>query len=200
MANPKPKALYIYIVAEQFRSAAILSDYIPHIAARMPVLRQAIEGVGLSLPTLYLPTAYMVCRALSLELYFKCLMRIVGKQFGREHDLEKLFHLLSKRTQKKIKTYWQEGSARVVSDVENNYANSGRPVPKVDFDFVLKVSKGAFTQLRYIYEGVGQDTGWLGDQIADSARRVILEMRPGWITMVQKFPDHSISHTHPPHS
>jgi hypothetical protein len=81
---PNAKAINLFIVAEQFRVAGKLASLIPTLAATdLPTFAFARD-----LPNM--PTACMVCMAFSLELYFKCLIRMGRKRFAREHDLEKL--------------------------------------------------------------------------------------------------------------
>jgi hypothetical protein len=74
MKNARP--LDIFIVAEQFRFSGKLATLIPHhpFFQMIPQLEFARDQ--------NLPTAAMVCSAFSLELYFKCLIRIGRKSFG----------------------------------------------------------------------------------------------------------------------
>lgn len=140
---PKAKPLDIFIVAEQFRFASKLATLVPHHPAlRIPALAFAHDT--------NLPTASMVCSAFSLELYFKCLIRMGRKSFGREHDLAKLFALIGRRNRTKIKNYWIDHSERVRSYIERTYKDDGQPAPNVDFDFVLSASKDAFVVMRYV--------------------------------------------------
>jgi hypothetical protein len=110
-----------------------------------------------------------------------CLRTLFQKSFGREHDLAKLFRLIGRRNRAIIRQYWRDNSANVRSYIEREYQISGRPVPKVDFDFVLSASKDAFVVMRYIYEsGIKTDTGWLADAIVEAARQAILDKHPDW--------------------
>ncbi len=128
----------------------------------------------------------MVCSAFSLELYFKCLIRLGRKSFGREHDLAKLFALIGRQSRAKIKKYWNNHSETVRSYVERAYESDA---PKVDFDFVLSASKDAFVTMRYIYErGIEQNKGWLADTIVEGARKTILDKHPEWENARQTSP------------
>jgi HEPN domain-containing protein len=180
---PGPKPLPIFVLAEQFRYAGALAIEIPRLAnvLQIPQLGEA--------RALYLPTAYMVNNAFALELYFKCLIRIGRKPYGKEHDLRKLFGLIGRRSQANIKRYWRERAAEHAQiSLEKIYSDSGEPVPKVDFTFCLNISRDAFTTMRYLYEGVRPDKGWAGDGIVESARQVILDKYPHWIRMRQVAP------------
>src|SRR6516164_930635 len=111
---PKAKPVDIFIVAEQFRFTGKLATLIPHHPVfRIPQLAFAHDQ--------NLPTASMVCAAFSLELYFKCLIRIGRKSFGKEHDLLKLFALVGRRNRAKIKKYWNANAAIVRSYVERTF-------------------------------------------------------------------------------
>jgi hypothetical protein len=183
--SKQPRAVDIFVVAEQFRAAARLAVVIPAMATAVPTLQEAAS--------LFLPTASMVCSALSLELYFKCLIRMGRKSYVHGHDLYKLFYLIGKPTQARIKQCWQANSAQVTADINRMYAGSGRPVPKATFDFVLSASKDAFTVMRYGYQGIPSDQGWLADTVVECARNAILERNPNWERMRQIFPSPSIS-------
>ena len=177
--RPKAKALDIFIVAEQFRFAGKLATLVPHHPSlRIPALAFAHDQ--------NLPTASMVCSAFSLELYFKCLIRLGRKSFGREDDLAKLFALIGRQSRAKIKKYWNNHSETVRSYVERAYESDA---PKVDFDFVLTASKDAFVTMRYIYErGIEPNKGWLTDTIVEGARNTILDKHPEWENARQTSP------------
>src|SRR5271165_471689 len=166
---PKPRALHIFIVAEQFRFASKLATLIPLIGVNNSALAFASDQ--------RLQTASTVCSAFSLELYLKCIIRMECKFYGRKHDLSKLFALIGRRNRKKIKDYWFDHSERVRTYIERTYKDDGEPVPNVDFDFVLSASKDAFVEMRYIYE-----------QIVEGARLVILEKHPEWENARQTSP------------
>ncbi|HET9848693.1 MAG TPA: hypothetical protein VFR68_09085 [Candidatus Dormibacteraeota bacterium] len=188
-----PKAVDVFLVAEQFRTAAAFAINIPVIAWSIPV-PELYDARGL-----YLPTAYMACKAFSLELYFKCLLRMGRKPIERGHDLEELFSRIGQRHQAKIRQFWNDNSDQVVSDLHNAYKDSGRPIPKIDFAFALSISKDAFSIMRYVYEGVPPDKGWAGDTIVEGARNRILEIHPEWERLRQIYPAPSISFQ-PPHA
>jgi HEPN domain-containing protein len=170
----EPEAVNIFIVAEQFRNAGKLATLIPVMASDIP----ALTGVS----RMYLPTASMVSGALSLELYFKCLIRMRGKPYPRGHNLERLFHSIKPDDQVTIKRHFEEHSEQVQEYVERQYRDSGRPLPKPNlFECCLFVSKDAFALLRYSFErGMPPDTGWLGDAIVECARQTILDEHPDW--------------------
>jgi hypothetical protein len=184
----RPDPLHIFLIAEQFWITSRLAFRIPQIAPAVPALS---EAVGWSLLT-----SSMANAAFSLELYFKCLIRLGRKSFGRKHDLESLFNLIGKRHKAIIRKYWSQNSDQVRADIQRFYESAGRSPPKINFDHVLSVSRNAFENMRYAHEGIGNDTGWAGDTIVECTRRHILELRPGWERMRQIFPVDTIA-VHP---
>ena len=170
----KPKPLDIFIVAEQFRFAGKLATLVTH----HPSLK--ISQLAFAHDQ-NLPTATMVCAAFSLELYFKCLIRMEKKPYQTGHDLKKLFDFLGRRNQTKIKKYWNANSSTVISDVQRESIAIGSQIPEVNFDYCLSVSKDAFNLMRYMYEsGIPPGAGWLGDVIVEGARQTILDRHPEW--------------------
>ena len=123
----------------------------------------------------------MVCAAFSLELYFKCLIRIGRKSYAGVHDLSKLFSMIGRRNQADIKRHWNDHCQQVKSHVARTFEEDGLPAPKVDFDYVLSASKDAFRTMRYIYEkGIDTHKGWLADTVVEGARIAILAKYPDW--------------------
>jgi len=168
MPAPKARAIDIFVVAEQFRFASRLAAIAP--ATDVPLFRL--------FPAM--PTAAMACSAFSLELYFKCLIRIGSKKSLRTHDLARLFSSISRKNQSKIRRLWRENSEQVRSDVEAFFREASLSPPKVDFEYVLSVSREALVKFRYIYDGLSFNEGWLGDSIVEAARAVILAKYPSW--------------------
>ena len=165
---PLKKPLHIFLTAEQFRYAALLSHQIPFISWSIPQLRE-LRG-------LQLPTAVMALSAFALELYLKCLIRIGRKSFGNAHDLQVLFALISPRQQSRIRKFWKETFLEEVrQDLTCAYAAQGKSGLVVDFDSVLAMSKDAFTLMRYAYEGMPPNTGWAADGILECWRKRILK-------------------------
>jgi len=178
-----PKPLEIFIVAEQFYWAGVLAARIPHEAsAENPPFQ-----FGRDLPNM--TSAAVSCFAFSLELYFKCLIRMGNKPAETGHDLVKLFTKVGLRNQAAIKRYFRQNIDDASKHLEREYSASGRPVPKPAFDFALSASKDAFYLMRYVYEkGIPVDTGWLASDILEGARQVILAKHPDWIRARQVVP------------
>jgi hypothetical protein len=173
----QPRAINIFIVAEQFRFASKLATIIP-------LTDLAFAGF---LPVM--PTAAMTCSAFALEVYLKCLVRMERKPIKRGHGLIALFNQLGRRNQSSIKRYWRANSEPAREAVEEIYGRDGTPAPKFDFNFVMTASDDAFVSLRYIYErGVDQAKGWLADAVVEGARQTILDKHPDWENARQTSP------------
>src|SRR6516165_11396464 len=95
---PKANPLGIFIVAEKFRFLTKLGTLIPDIAKTdlfykyVPLFKSVVDE------KLNAPTAILVCSAFSLELYFKCLIRMGRKSYKRRHYLDELFEIMGKDT------------------------------------------------------------------------------------------------------
>jgi hypothetical protein len=90
----------------------------------------------------------MDCSAFALELYFKCLIRIGRKPYELNHNLERLFHLMGRRSRAQIKRYFPEHDYQVRVYVESQYQSSVRKIPNDDlFNFCLSASSKAFVQI-----------------------------------------------------
>src|SRR5437588_9142048 len=179
-----PRPLEIFVVAEQFYWAGVLATRIPHEVAAGT---QHYSEIGRDLPNMM--SAAAACLAFSLELYFKCLIRMGNKPAETGHNLADLFKKVGVRHRAAIKRYFHQNADDVRRHIEREYAATGRPVPKPLFEFVLSASKDAFTRMRYVYEtGIPRDTGWLASDILEGARQAILAKHPDWITARQEVP------------
>ena len=110
-----------------------------------------------------------VVEAFSLELHFKCLLRVRHKSLKQTHEPSDMWPKLSLRDQNLILRY-ASGAA-----------------PTIDIDSVLLRSKRMFKNLRYMHEGHdwprdktgAGGNGGLND-VVKAIRRIILEKHPDW--------------------
>jgi hypothetical protein len=161
----------IFIVADQFRHAS-------------KILNLTISGdmifQGQRAPfDVRVPMA--TCSAFALELYLKCLIAMeTGKKPPEIHELDKLFTKLHNITQANIRRRFDAMSTSTIEFIKNAFASEGKAAPKIDFDYVMKASRRAFPVIRYIYEGMPGEQGWVAEMILEAARAVILERFPNW--------------------
>jgi hypothetical protein len=161
---PKYDPIHVFVHAEQFRAAGRWLTEAPKQGFPLPV--------DLAIP---------VCAAFALELYFKCLLAIDGIPIPPEHDLKKLFNKLSPEHKERIKHLSEPYMDDVRVWLKEEHQKLGKPVPTVDFNFVLRASKNAFEVARYLYEtGLPGGKGWIADSIIEGARGRILELHPDW--------------------
>jgi len=171
----RAKPLEIFVIAEQFYWAGEMLVRVPYEAAA----GNPYYMIGRGLPNMQ--AAAIACRAFSLELYFKCLIRIGRKPPTWGHNLVDLFNAIGVRPQAAIKRYFRQNIQEVRAYLEREYGARGRPTLKIDFDDTLSGSKDAFQMMRYLYEkGIPPNTGWMADPILDGARQVILDKHPDW--------------------
>lgn len=142
-------------------------------AARQPAMGEAFER------NKNVVNVSQMCLAFALELYLKIL---IGLQFGnppRTHSLVDLFGCLNQPTQDRVRLRFQAVPRR--PEMVAMLSAAGAPS---DFDGMLAVSDDAFVRARYAYEYVNtpQDKGWMGNEIMEAVRQVILEAHPIWGT------------------
>ena len=127
-------------------------------------------------PNLMAP--YAVAGAFALELYLKCILSIERANPKKEHDLVKLFALVSPQTQTRIREHFLNQSPVATLVRLALESKVGKPI---DFDATLSRSKDVFFKWRYP-DSYGWDVGASGwsDDIVEVTRAVILDLRPDW--------------------
>ncbi|UWM77341.1 hypothetical protein N1937_09010 [Rhizobium sp. WSM4643] len=152
----------VLLTAEEYRRASIILEGVPGTAAHLDP-RSLVPG--------------MTYVAFATELYFKFLfLRDKGKDAPNEHDLRKLFRMLRRDIQKRIKTKWESPVAGVLI-IRNPIAAATRK-PHPDFDETLRLSANAFIRLRYAYQYPRSALNYIGGDIMECARDVIYEDYP----------------------
>jgi hypothetical protein len=121
----------------------------------------------------------VVCSAFALELFLKCLLVIEGRK-STGHDLRELFDSLSDDAKTRIRDRFAPRLPEAQQMIRESAAAAGVDAPHVDFDSILDLSKAAFVQTRYIYEGIAPGTGWAASGILDATRQVILDLKPAF--------------------
>jgi hypothetical protein len=139
--------------------------------------------INRGMPHFILPM--VTCSAFSLELHLKCLILLEGGTSTKDHDLEALFSKLTPESQAKIRASYEILKAKIDAGFA---AAKGIPARPTDFDFVLRASAKAFVKFRYAYEGmVGNQEGWLANEIRDCVRERIVELQPTWANLKYGF-------------
>jgi hypothetical protein len=164
---PKVNPTHVFVHAEQFRAAAKFLATAPQVGFPF--------DVGLPIP---------VCSSFALELYFKCLIAMSGRGVPQWHDLKDLFDKLEPNIKAKIRAHTEPYLVDTKAYIVEEHRKGGKPAPTVDFNFILRASRGAFELARYVYEtGLPAGKGWIADAIVEGTRKTILEINPNWERM-----------------
>jgi hypothetical protein len=122
--------------------------------------------------------------AFSLELYFKCIKIIDSGRASPGHDLLELYKATGRANQARLKELYAESvkpglAKRLAFKTALEQVGAEMPDP-ADLEAVLRASKDAFSQLRYIHErpDVGRGPGFLAGAALSAARSLIFELDP----------------------
>lgn len=119
--------------------------------------------------------------AFAFELFLKCLLAIEGRSVGG-HDLYDLFAALSPDSQRDIRARYE--SLMETPEVKTDNAAKKQFLESInqanlyttDFDLLLRLSKDAFVQLRYIHEGK-EGTYWAASYILQATKERIMDLQ-----------------------
>ena len=177
-----PRPLEIFAIAEQFYWTGTLAhEVLDDARAGNRYLKSYVKRFPNNMDA-----AGVACLAFSLELYFKCLIRIGRKPPARSHDLVTLFNEIGVRHQRAIRRYFYRHSVYLKEALSEELVPLGSAVPEPFFDYVLARSKDAFEIMRYLYEGLPPASGWLAIHILDGTRDHILRLHPDWRNVRQE--------------
>lgn len=130
--------------------------------------------------------AAMVLSAFTTELFLKCLICLETKLTPPSHHLFELFEQLRPATKTKITHLWDTQILPVRDPQWTFLENSQGNIFKISRDLpgALTASSRAFEKIRYAYEpGSRDDSNFNVADLPRVLRRVILEMKPEWITL-----------------
>jgi hypothetical protein len=123
--------------------------------------------------------------AFTSELYFKCLISIIGNDIpGRRegHDLKKLFEAVNPSIRARIVALWDDHiwerhRRNFLALVETKIPDG--PI-KRDLNWALTAGSRSFEQARYLYEDEAPDLRFVLCDLPAILRATILEIRPDW--------------------
>lgn len=115
----------------------------------------------------YLAAPSVVCGALALELYLKCLRVLDGRPIKKGHEVSRLFEGLNAATQERITNEWRRTF------------HPGATMTPVDFRRSIEPLDAVFVEWRYVFESTALrlDTRPL-DAALTAVQQVLLELRP----------------------
>jgi hypothetical protein len=135
----------------------------------------------------HMATPYIVCHALSLEIFLKCLILLEGRSYKNIHGLKDLFDKLSDDSKANITSMYERHIPKIQQQMLLMHEEfrklglaSGDP-PEATLASVLARSNHAFSGIRYLYEGqIRDDRHWEAAEAWGCVRERILELRPEW--------------------
>lgn len=132
---------------------------------------------------------YCVLAAFALEVYLKCLIELEEKEDHEDlHDLSKLFLKLGATSQDRIRDLYAPHLVFGQKMLDHFSKEAGAPGRTASLELFLKFSSKAFIELRYYYElTLKKGYGWMGTEISDCVRQVILERQPDWKDALTRF-------------
>jgi hypothetical protein len=119
----------------------------------------------------------IVIEAFTTELFLKCLICIETGSVPREHNLKKLFDLLSKATRTRIESWWDSEVATRRREEWDELEKFGLKIPR-DLPKALDKGTDAFKLYRYSYEENTEGLHYYLEDLPALLERLILEMRP----------------------
>jgi hypothetical protein len=122
----------------------------------------------------------MVIGALTIELFFKCLVCIETGEVPRGHYLGELYEGLSAATKDRIRQTWDNDIVPYrAQEWDRIEAALGQRIIR-DLPGALAAANRSFERIRYSYEGNTADVQYFLQDLPQLLGRVILEMRPEW--------------------
>ena len=169
---PDPRE--IFLCAEAFRSATQWLAPGPQARTEMwwSGEKTAVELAAPRLP-------YIICEALRVEFYLKCLYVIERNEGIHGHDVCELFKSLKPETRQAIEEKYKaivatDGVRQSLATVPEEYRTR-----VVDLSQYIELSRRNFENMRYAYERPMDNMGGF-PCFGDALRETILLIRPEW--------------------
>ena len=179
-AKPSVDPKEIFLMAEAFSNAArTIGDHHNHRDG----MTNPSQTIHTQAPLDLIPAA--VCAAFSLELYFKCLLRLENVNPRKMHDLDALFAKLSTESRRFIRQCYTHEVGPTVETMKRTAARlkaegiNHTPPAIEDLDHVLSASAKVFEKFRYAFEGLSREE-WIAGNVTTCVRRRIIALHPEW--------------------
>lgn len=124
----------------------------------------------------------MVLGALTIELFFKCLICMQKGDVPHTHHLRELFDMLAPETQSRILREWEPVAQQRAKHWDATEKVIGMKIAR-DLPSALVMASKAFEQIRYSYEGIRDDVHYYLDDLPRLLGRVILQIKPEWTNL-----------------
>ena len=121
----------------------------------------------------------IVVGALTIELFFKCMISIESGKASKIHDLRKLYDKLSQPTRDRIEQGWSKIAAHRGPEWDHYEQFTGQKMAR-DLPTALAVGAESFERIRYSYEGGNENLQYYLQDLPRLLGRIILAMKPDW--------------------
>jgi hypothetical protein len=122
----------------------------------------------------------IVITALTIELFFKCLVCIETGNVPRGHRLRDLFEKLSLQTKSHIQAEWDDSIATHRAKEWDNLEKLMGVTIARDLPSALATGNESFERIRYSYEGKTESVQFYLQDLPQLLGRTILSMKPEW--------------------
>jgi HEPN domain-containing protein len=118
-----------------------------------------------------------VLAAFTIELMFKCFIRIEGGTPPRDHDLLDLFNLLSTPTRERLEAMWTN---YVQHHPDRAALKQVGMTIEPELTSALAAGRKGFEVIRYWYEDPKEDCAFYLTALPNMLFKVAFELRPDW--------------------
>jgi hypothetical protein len=167
----------MFIVAETYRDACFV------LCERLKAMSQVRKTD--TRVWMYMHTPAVILSALSIEVYFKCLIAIETGKAAWGHDLEKLFGKLDPAIQERLHREFEASTLRNPSWRLKKAMGIAAPS---DLKSLLRKGKLAFEKVRYPYDYSPEELAFELGRLQIPTRNIILDRKPEWTCIMSSTP------------
>jgi hypothetical protein len=118
-------------------------------------------------------------QAFTIELLFKCLIRVEGRSPPQIHDLLCLFNLLSAPTRGRLEAMWRDYVQSQPAETTEPFKQAGVTI-EPELSSALAAGRRAFERIRYWHEEPGEDFVFYLGALPNMLFEIAFELRPDW--------------------
>ena len=116
-------------------------------------------------------------QAFTIELLFKCLIRVEGRSPPQIHDLLCLFNLLSAPTRGRLEAMWRDYVQSQPAETTEPFKQAGVTI-EPELSSALAAGRRAFERIRYWHEEPGEDFVFYLGALPNMLFEIAFELRP----------------------
>jgi len=118
-------------------------------------------------------------QAFTIELLFKCLIRVEGRSPPQIHDLLCLFNLLSAPTRGRLEAMWRDYVQSQPAETTEPFKQAGVTI-EPELSSALAAGRRAFERIRYWHEEPGEDFVFYLGALPNMLFEIAFELRLDW--------------------